>query len=778
MRGRLPGRFGLVLLGYLGAAGVFTWPLALHLGTAIPGDGKDGWQGVWSLWWWATALGQGRNPFHTDLLFHPQGADLYLHTLMPFNGLLALPVQAVGGPVAAYNFIVLVSLVASACGAYWLARDRLARAGALPGGGWGEIPPFAAGLLFGFSPYLADHLLSHLNLLAAEGLPFAVLALLRAGDGGGGLGVGGWKSGARKQDSAKSSSAEPPSSILYPLSPVPTPNPQPPTPRWIAAAVLALLVTALCEWQYVLFLALWTGLWAAWTVGGRVGAGRRGQAAGGWAVVTPLIGPGLAWAGFLLLVSPLIAGMIGQLGSPAAPARTGFAQDTLTYSADLLAYAIPSPFHPWWGAWAAEVLRPFPGTLIEKVMFPTYTAVVLAALGWAVGRRRGWPVGFWAAQAGVFFVLSLGPALHIGGQLLPIPLPAGLLYQLPIANLTRAPGRFVVLVLLALAVLLAFGLAALIKGWGIRGQGWGVGGRGSVEAIQSPQSKIQNPKLVIVLLVLLIVELWPAPYRLARWDVPPGMGTLADLPPGSAVFDVPVAPFETAYMQAQIVHGHPLIGGYLARNPAYPLFAGVPVFTEFATLRAAPDLCAPPLAGLGPGVLAAFTTGAVVLHKTALDDRGLTAARDLAARLGLGAPTREDDRLVIYRPPRPPTLPSWANLDTRTWYDREEVNGAPFRWMGAAGTIHVWRASDGPATLRLRAYSFATPRRFAVTVDGAAQPVITLGPAPELLAIPLPPTAGHTVVMVQALDPPSSPGGTDPRLLSLGLLDCALEPGR
>jgi hypothetical protein len=385
----------------------------------------------------------------------------------------------------------------------------------------------------------------------------------------------------------------------------------------------------------------------------------------------------------------------------------------------------------------------------------------------------------------VFFVLSLGPALHVGGQLLPIPLPAWLLYQLPIANLTRAPGRFGVLVLLALAVLLAFGLAALIKGlgvggWGlvIRGRGSGVGGRGSVEAIQAPKSKIENPKLVIVLLVLLIVELWTAPYRLARWDVPPGMATLADLPPGSAVFDVPVAPFETAYMQAQIVHHQPLIGGYLARNPAYPLFAGVPVFTEFATLRAAPELCAPPLAGLGPGVLAAFTTGAVVLHKNSLDDRGLAAARDLAARLGLGAPALEDDRLVIYRPPRPPTLPSWANLDTRTWYDREEVNGAPFRWMGAAGTIHLWRASDGPATLRLRAYSYATPRRFAVTVDGAAQPVVTLGPTPETLTIPLPPAAGHTVVTVQALDPPSSPGATDPRLLSLGLLDCALEQGR
>jgi hypothetical protein len=288
----------------------------------------------------------------------------------------------------------------------------------------------------------------------------------------------------------------------------------------------------------------------------------------------------------------------------------------------------------------------------------------------------------------------------------------------------------------------------------------------------------RNPQSAIVLLVLLGVELWTAPYRLARWEVPPGMATLADLPPGSAVFDVPVAPFETAYMQAQMVHQQPLIGGYLARNPAYPLFDGVPVFTELATLRAAPDVCAPPLDGLGPGVLAAFTTGAVVLHKDRLDDRGLTAARDLAARLGLGAPALEDDRLVIYRPPRPATLPSWANLATHTWYDREEVNGAPFRWMGASGTIQVWRATGGPATLRLRAYSFATPRRFAVTVDGAAQPVVTLGPTPESLAIPLPPAAGHTVVTLQALDPPSRPSESDPRLLSLGLLACALEPGR
>src|SRR4029079_18923840 len=101
-----------------------------------------------ALWWFATALLHGTNPFHTNLLFYPWGADLYLHSLMPFNGLLALPVQVSAGPVAAYNFAILASLVLSALGAYLLARDRLARVGALPGGGWGELPPFAAGLLF------------------------------------------------------------------------------------------------------------------------------------------------------------------------------------------------------------------------------------------------------------------------------------------------------------------------------------------------------------------------------------------------------------------------------------------------------------------------------------------------------------------------------------------------------------------------------------------------------------------------------------------------------
>ena len=490
--------------------------------------------------------------------------------------------------------------------------------------------------------------------------------------------------------------------------------------------------------------------------------------------------------------------MIRQLGSTAATTLTGLAQDTITYSADLLAYVIPSPFHPWWGAGAAAILRPFPGTLIEKVMFPTYTALLLAALGWAVGRRRGWPVGFWAAMAGVFCVLSLGPVLHVAGQQLPVPLPAVLLYQLPVANLTRAPGRFVVLVLLALAVL---GLRPGRAVAGVRGGGLGAGPRGSgtggrrcgVEGT-IPKSKIQNPKSPVPSPPTPSPS---SPYSLcSRWGWSCGRPRTgwrcgmcrrrrrpsAGERRGAPCLTCRCARSESSYMQAQIVHQHPLIGGYLARAPAYPLFDGVPAFTEFKMLQAAPDLCVPPLNGLGPGVLATFGTGTVVCARGSAGRPGVDGARDLAGLLGLGAPALEDDRLVIYRPPAPARLPLVGQPQHEHLVRPGRSGRCPLPLDGCER--HDSRLAGGgrpghAATARLQ---LRHARRFAVTVDGTPGPVVTLGPAPEPLDIPLPTPAGHTVITLQALNPPSRPAGTgagaDPRLLSLGLVECALTLGR
>ena len=72
----------LALLGYALATVVFTWPLALNLTVAIPGDSFDGWQNFWNLWWVKIALVERvSNPLYTDLLYHPTGAGLYFQTL-------------------------------------------------------------------------------------------------------------------------------------------------------------------------------------------------------------------------------------------------------------------------------------------------------------------------------------------------------------------------------------------------------------------------------------------------------------------------------------------------------------------------------------------------------------------------------------------------------------------------------------------------------------------------------------------------------------------------
>ncbi len=54
------------LLGYLALTFVMTYPLVREVGRAIPGDGFDGWQNVWNLWWVKRALlVEGTNPYFT-----------------------------------------------------------------------------------------------------------------------------------------------------------------------------------------------------------------------------------------------------------------------------------------------------------------------------------------------------------------------------------------------------------------------------------------------------------------------------------------------------------------------------------------------------------------------------------------------------------------------------------------------------------------------------------------------------------------------------------------
>jgi hypothetical protein len=58
-----------------------TWPLAVPFLSRVPGDPRDPgdyWAYYRDLWWVERALLELRqSPLHTDLLYHPDGTDLY-----------------------------------------------------------------------------------------------------------------------------------------------------------------------------------------------------------------------------------------------------------------------------------------------------------------------------------------------------------------------------------------------------------------------------------------------------------------------------------------------------------------------------------------------------------------------------------------------------------------------------------------------------------------------------------------------------------------------------
>lgn len=163
------GLFGVFALG-------LSWPLAAHFTTAIPFGAADVFQNYWNFWWWEKALTElGQHPYYSDWIFFPFGTDLIFHTNSSFNMIVAMPLTAIFGPAAAYNFCVLFSLFLSGWGAYWLVLE-------LTGDSRGAV---LGGLVFAYFPQHIEQTLEHLNLFSVEFIPIALVFFIRLGRDGG-----------------------------------------------------------------------------------------------------------------------------------------------------------------------------------------------------------------------------------------------------------------------------------------------------------------------------------------------------------------------------------------------------------------------------------------------------------------------------------------------------------------------------------------------------------------------------------------------------------------
>ena len=540
----------LALSLYTLAALVFTWPLAAHFATHVTGDGIDDPALAWNLWWiFARLVEQHQlDIFHVDWMFHPIDINLAFYTLTPLNGLLSVPLQSALTLVIANNVLLLSSFVLGAYGTFLLTGYLL---GTAPGARsvpaaifWSAL---AAGLVYGFaSSKLFYAALGQFNIASSQWIPFCVLYLLRMS--------------AAVRDRAPAEHTR----HVY---------------RDVALAALFLALQAYAELTYASFLIIFALALFVWTA---VVLWRR---RGGAAVMAALLRFVLLAVAFLAAILPILAAMLPDMRREGDffAAGGGFAD---IFSADLFGYLMPTRLHPWLGDWVAT--QPFPNDKGQQIYLGV-AVTLLALIGLvALFRRReqraeAW---LWLGTTLLFWWLTLGPTLRWRGEDLGIPGPFALVSQLPFFSGNRYPSRYSVMLMLCVAVLVAYGLRRL---WDARPE--------------SPRHLRFAAGLTVGFVALFIVEHISIPLPLNDFRVPPIYARLAAAPADEVVLELPTGWRNGArvlgksdvliMMQQwyQTAHGKRRLGGNTSRNPAYKFqyFTDAPLIGDLIALMNSDD---------------------------------------------------------------------------------------------------------------------------------------------------------------------------------------------
>ncbi len=465
---------------------LLTYPLMGKFFTAIFGDEKDGLQNVWNVWWVNLAVrhpGTYPSIWYTNLLHWPWGTTLVGHTLNPFNGYLGVALQTFFSLRTTYNLIVVFTFVAGGLSMYWLAYY-------LTRSYWASL---VAGFVFTFSSYHFAHGDMHLQTASLEWIPLFLLC---------------WLALLKR-----------PGALIA------------------IAAALVLWLVILCDYYYFTYCVLAAILVLAW----QAARERSLRSLLGREHVIALAVFGLAT---LLLAGPLAARLlIENMRDPFVGAH-----EPVTYSLDLLELFIPGG--NWlFGAWTQPYWSRLPGKVAENSVFLSWP--VLGFMAWLWAKRRSLDAAtrdhlyLWSGLFALFFLLALGPALHIAGNTVWSSwMPYELLGRLlPFLSLSGVPVRMGVMLILSAAVLSAFVLRDLFAAWPRRGF-W-----------------------TACLLAIIVFQSLPARFNTTRAPTPGWVTALSKLPGDGGVVDLTKLP-KGLPLYYQTIHHKPMAFGYLARLPA------------------------------------------------------------------------------------------------------------------------------------------------------------------------------------------------------------------
>jgi len=170
-------RDGWVLVGYIIAVLIATYPMILHLAdknwlAAVGALGRrDLYPKLWDVWYLTTQLGNGNSYFHTSLLYYPTGADLTFHNFNLLHILLVDLFNIVTRNIAAsFNFAALLTLLLNAYTAYLLILTLTGN----------QESGFYGGLIFGIMPWNLIHMSVHPEVMTLFLFPLLILSFIKA----------------------------------------------------------------------------------------------------------------------------------------------------------------------------------------------------------------------------------------------------------------------------------------------------------------------------------------------------------------------------------------------------------------------------------------------------------------------------------------------------------------------------------------------------------------------------------------------------------------------
>lgn len=580
-RGRM-GAWLLPLLVFALVAVLQTWPVAANISTRVPGTATwafDESTFIWNIWNFKhSLLDLHTSPLHSDLIWRPLGIDLILYTYNFFNALAGLPLLLAFSPAVASNLTVLLATFLSGLGAYLLALDVLRRSKRDLSDANLRLAALVGGIIYAIGSNRAVYAaLGHYDMVTTQWLPFYALYFLRT----------------LRRPTVKNAGM---AGLFFALAAL---------AEMIFASFLALL-------SAILLLASWRGLKA-----------RR----------KALLYAGIAALVAVVLWSPVLVPIAREF-TRGDYALEGWGE-SIKLSADAVGLVTPTNLNPLFGGNEAtgqnwrDALRAVEtgdsrfGDI--NTVFLGWVTLALALVGALAARRK---LAAWIWTALVFGVLVLGPLLQINGRfrfsldnLLPegvtVPLPFALLHYIPFVSANRAPNRNSVILMLALAVLAAYGVAAVFS-WigGIRrgdprssAQANGRGDPRSPLSGGQAENGRGRPRVAptlaaaigVLLAAAIIVEHLPAPIPTTDATIPAVYENIAAEPGDFAIMQLPLGwrnsfgvlgSEQTNLQYFQTAHGKPMIGGNISRAPDFKMeyFARIPLFKAITDLEMYKDV--------------------------------------------------------------------------------------------------------------------------------------------------------------------------------------------